>query len=131
MFTALVTTMDTYEGDVVLAGGLIDATKRQGTLKEFQRVVAIGSSVRTIKVGDLVAINPRNYAVRKHQPGSLKDGVISDNPVVDYKWNVLELNGVKHLLLQEQDIDFIITDYEEVPDQPQSNLLIPDTKIIV
>ncbi len=131
MFTALVTTMDTYEGDVMMAGGLIDATKRQGTLKEFQRVVAIGSSVRTIKVGDLVAINPRNYAVRKHQPGSLKDGVISDNPVVDYKWNVLELNGVKHLLLQEQDIDFIITDYEEVPDQPQSNLLIPDTKIIV
>ena len=56
MFTALITTMDKYEEDVRTSGGLLDVTKQQGGLKEYQTVLAIGSSVRDIKVGDLVCV---------------------------------------------------------------------------
>ena len=82
MFNALITTMDKYEEDGRTAGGIIDTAKQQGALKEYQRVISVGDSVRNIKEGDLVCINPIRYAIKKHQEGSLKDGIITDNPVI-------------------------------------------------
>lgn len=131
MFTALVTTMDKYEEDVKTAGGLIDSTKSQGTLKEVQKVLAVGDSVRGVSVGDLVCINPTRYAVKKHQAGSLKDGVITDNPVVKYNFNVIEIDDKPCLLLDNSDISYVIEEYEEVADTPKSDLIIPDNKLIV
>lgn len=130
MYTKILTTMCKYEEDEMTAGGLIDSTKTQGTLKEYQTVVAVGNSVRNVKVGDLVCINPDRYAVKKHEAGSLKDGVITDNPVIKYNFNIMELEGVPHLLLDENDVSFIITDYEEVKEQ-KSDLYVPKTQIIM
>lgn len=117
LFTSVVTTMDKYEDDVIV-NGLVNQTA--GTLKEYQRVVAIGSSVRDIKVGDLVSINPSRYAVRKYEDGSLKDGVISQNPVVSYNFHTIEIDKVEHLLLQDRDIDFVIEEWEEKEDKPET-----------
>lgn len=130
MYTKILTTMCKYEEDEMTAGGLIDSSKTQGTLKEYQTVVAVGNSVRNVKVGDLVCINPDRYAVKKHEAGSLKDGVITDNPVIKYNFNIMELEGVPHLLLDENDVSFIITDYEEVKEQ-KSDLYVPKTQIIM
>lgn len=130
MFTALITTMDKYEQDVT-TGGLITVTKMQGGLKEYQTVLAVGGSVRDIKVGDLVCVNPARFAVRKHQAGSLKDGVISDNPVTTYNFDVVEMDGEQCLLLQDRDIDFIIEEFEEVPDPAPSTIIQPEKKLIV
>lgn len=128
MANYLVTTKDEYTENDVKKGGLI--TKVIGSLKEYQKVVATGPMVRGIQVGDLVCINPKRYARYKHQPGSLKDGVITDNPVISYNFNVIELNHVPHLLLTDQDIDFVIEEYEdeEVKENP---IIIPERKIIV
>ena len=124
MFTSLITTMDKYEGEIKTADGLVDTTKQVGGLKEYQKVLAIGDSVRGIKVGDLVCVNPSRFAVRKHQAGSLKDGIVSDNPITTYNFDVIEMDGEQCLLLQDRDIDFIIEDYEVVPDPtPSANLL--------
>ena len=130
MFTALITTMDKYEQDVT-TGGLINVTKMQGGLKEYQTVLAVGGSVRDIKVGDLVCVNPARFAVRKNQVGSLKDGVISDNPVTTYNFDVVEMDGKQCLLLQDRDIDFIIEEFEEVPDPTPSTIIQPEKKLIV
>lgn len=130
MYTKILTTMCKYEEDEMTSGGLIDSTKTQGTLKEYQTVIAVGNSVRNVKVGDLVCINPERYAVKKHEAGSLKDGVITDNPVIKYNFNIMELEGVPHLLLDENDVSFIITDYEEVKEQ-KSDLYVPKTQIIM
>ena len=131
MANYLVTTKEEYTEDDVKKGGLI--TKIIGSLKEYQKVVAIGPMVRGIQVGDLVCINPKRYAKYKHQPGSLKDGVITDNPVVAYNFNVIELNHVSHLLLTDQDIDFIIEESEEeVKEEVKENpIIVPERKIIV
>ena len=102
MFTSIVTTMDKYEEDIHTEGGIIDVTKQQGTVKEFQRVLAVGSAVKDIKVGDLVCINPSRFAVRKHQPGSMKDGIVTDNPVVKYVFPVITLDDKNCLLLQDR-----------------------------
>lgn len=131
MFTALITTMDKYEEDVRTSGGLLDVTKQQGGLKEYQTVLAIGSSVRDIKVGDLVCVNPTRFAVKQHQVGTLKDGVVTDNPVVKYNFDVIEMDGKQCLLLQDRDIDFIIEEYEEVPDPTPSTLIKPEEKKLI
>lgn len=128
MFTALITTMDKYEHDVTTRGGLIDTTKQQGGLKEYQTVLAVGSSVRDIKVGDIVCVNPARFAVRKHQAGTLKDGIVTDNPVTTYNFDVVEMDGKQCLLLQDRDIDFIIEEYEEVPDPTPSPIIQPEKK---
>lgn len=131
MFTALITTMDKYEEDVRTSGGLLDVTKQQGGLKEYQTVLAIGSSVRDIKVGDLVCVNPTRFAVKQHQAGTLKDDVVTDNPVVKYNFDVIEMDGKQCLLLQDRDIDFIIEEYEEVPDPTPSTLIKPEEKKLI
>mgnify|MGYP002515299158 CR=1 FL=1 len=121
MFTALITTMDKYEHDMMV-GDLIDIHRKEGSLKEYQKVLAVGSSVRDIKVGDLVWINPTRFGVKKHREGSLKDGVITDNPIITYNFDVVEMDGKQCLLLQDRDIDFIIEEYEEVPDNSSSSI---------
>ena len=131
MFTSLITTMDKYEHDVTTRGGLIDTTKQQGGLKEYQTVLAVGSSVRDIKVGDIVCVNPTRFAVRKHQAGTLKDGIVTDNPVTTYNFDVVEMDGKQCLLLQDRDIDFIIEEYEEIPDPTPSPIIQPERKKII
>lgn len=130
MFTALITTMDKYEHDMMAGAGLIDVTRREGSLKEYQRVLAVGSSVRDIKVGDLVWVNPTRFGVKKHQKGSLKDGVVTDNPIITYNFDVVEMDGKQCLLLQDRDIDFIIEEWEEIPDNP-SPIIQPEKKKLI
>ena len=107
MFNSLVTTLDRYPIDTKLAGtNLLDPSK-SGAVKEYQKVVAVGPQVRGIEVGDIVFINPKRYAVMKHEEGELKDGVIKDNPVVSYNFEILEIDGVPHLLLFDNDIKYV------------------------
>ena len=134
LFTKIVTTCERYEEDQK-TGVLIDTRKQAGAVKEYQTVVAVGSNPAGIKVGDVVMINPMRYAVMKHENGSIKDGVIKDNPVVGYQLPVIELNGVPHLLLETADVEFVIEDYEE--DTPtveekaaKAGLYTPGSKII-
>ena len=129
MANYLVTTKDEYTEEDVKRGGLL--IKNVGSLKEYQKVVAVGPMVRGIQVGDLVCINPKRYAQYKHKPGSLKDGVITDNPVVSYNFNVIELDHVSHLLLTDQDIDFVIEEWNDEKEPEKSNIIIPERKIIV
>lgn len=70
MFNGVLTTMNQYK-EVLTNSGLVD-TRRSNRLKEYQTVVAVGPSVRDIKPGDVVFINPRRYARVTHKDG-LKD----------------------------------------------------------
>lgn len=75
---------------------------------EFQRVVAVGGLVKEVKVGDLVHFNPIRYAVMKHKEGGMKDGIITDNPVVDYNVPTVVVNGETCMLVYDSDIDYVV-----------------------
>lgn len=125
LFNGLITTMDKYP-KIVTTGTVIDPTK-SGAVKEYQKVVAIGPMVRGIEVGDTVFINPSRYAVMKHKKGTLEDGVIKDNPVVGYNFDIVNIDGVDYLFLQDNDIKYV-AEVEEFDENPtivtDSNKLI-------
>lgn len=127
MFTTIVTTANKYTQDE-LVNGVINPNAQKDSLKSYQTVVAVGDSVRSIKVGDVVEIDPIRYAVMKHREGSLKDGVITDNPIIGFNFKTVILDGVMHLLIEDRDVKYIIEDFEEVE---ESNILQPDKTIHV
>lgn len=114
MFTSIVTTMDKYGNDQFADDGhILNVKKMAGALKENQKVVAIGEMVKGIKVGDMVNINPTRYAVMKHKEGSLKDNIVTDNPVVGYNFRTVMIDGNEYLYLEDRDINYVIEEYEE------------------
>ena len=129
VFNKIVTTCDVYQMGKSTGGIII---KTDGTIKEYQRVEAVGSTVRDIKVGDIVMINPKRYLGARHndKPDSVKN-VNGDEVTFSVDFPILEYGGKKHLLIYDQDIDYII-DGEEVEDeQTKSSLILPNNKIIV
>lgn len=124
MFNRLITTMDTYESDQKV-NGVIDPSRTKGSLKEYQTVISVGDTVRGIKEGDLVCINPTRYAVVKHQDNSLRQDIKGDTINLGYKFNTILLDGKECLILYDQDIDFIIEEFNDNPQQ-DSNIVVPD-----
>ena len=91
MFNQVITTMDKYSDEELNDGEIIDVHKVNNPIKEYQKVIAKGPMVKNIEVGDLVMVNPKRYGKMLHKEGSLKDGVITDNPVVSYNLMLLSL----------------------------------------
>ena len=128
MFNTVVTTANKYDDDY-RTGGIIKKKKKKGSLKEYQTVVAVGSMVRGIEVGDKVMIDPTRYAVMRHKEGSLKDGVITDNPVVGYNFKTVTINDVQHLMLVDSDIRYVFEGVE-VPDEPDTVVQVIKNEIL-
>lgn len=127
MFTSIVTTADRFEKDFT-QGGLIVA--RQGDLKTWQKVIAIGSSVRDINIGDTVMINVANYAVRKYDKNSIQNDM-DNNPKIRYNFNWITMddkdgNPTDSLLLNDRDVLYVF-EGEEVDDA----IITPSRKVIV
>lgn len=133
MFTKIITTMNKYDDDVKI-GSLIDSNKVKGTIKEYQTIVAVGTAVTNIKVGDQVMINPARYAKvnHKHPKGGLAETMV-DMPTVTYSFDVVKVNGEDCLVLDSADVLYVF-EGEEIPDEPKesSKLILPEKpKIIV
>lgn len=117
LFNGVITTMDRYSNNVNIIGTNLKDPTKSGAVKEYQKVVAVGPMVRGIEVGDTVFINPSRYAVMKHKKGSLEDGVIKDNPVIGYDFDIVTIDGVDHLFLQDNDIKYV-AEVEEFDENP-------------
>lgn len=107
LFTSIVTTGDRYTEDMT-EGGIITANK--GDLKLWQKVIAVGSSVRDIQPGDMVMINASNYAVRKYDKNSIQND-LDNNKVIRYCFNWVTIYDDKNnphdcLLLDQRDIPY-------------------------
>lgn len=125
MFNKILTTCNVYTEDKK-EGSIIIGCK--GTIKEYQTVEAVGSSVRDIKVGDIVMIDPKRYIVQKHneKEKSIK-GVIGDNMTLGVQFPIVHFNDEKHLLIYDQDVDYIIEGEEE----PEPSLVLPQKNLVV
>ena len=125
LFNKILTTMDLYDNSVT-EDGIIDGTKEEGGIREYQTVIAVGPTVKCVKPGDKVVINPTRYQVMKHKEGSLKDGVITDNPVVGYNFPILMIDDRPCLYLYDSDVDFVIKEWEE----PVGSIEVADVEVL-
>ena len=130
LFTNILVTGNEYEKDEK-ENGLIVAKK--GDLKLYQTVLAVGSMIRDIKVGDQVMINPDGYKVTKYDPNSVKEDM-GMNKILGYKmpWVVVENtegNPQRCLLLKDRDIEYVFVGEEK--DELQSPLIMPKSNNII
>lgn len=124
MFNKIITTAEFTEE--LSESGIITNTKK--SVDEFQTVIAVGDSVRSIKVGDVVCVDPNRYAVRKYKKDSAKaDMEEYANTIIDYEIPLIILDGVKHLMIMDSDVLFIVDDYEKI--EPKQ--IIDNTKVLM
>ena len=116
MFNRVLTTCDLYTEDL-MTDGIIDSTKVEGAIKEYQTVIACGPTVKCVKPGDVVVINPTRYQVMKHKEGTLNDAVIQDNAVISYNFPIMIVDDTPCLYLYDNDLDFVIKEFEFVEDE--------------
>ena len=97
-----------------------------------QTVIAAGPNT-PFKEGMIVHINPIKYAKMKHKKGSLNDGVIEDNAVIDYVLPIIPMGDKLVLFLQSNDIDYIIEEWDdvEVEKPKKQTLILPGKKSII
>ena len=101
--------------------------KVDGSLKEYQRVIAVGPMVRSVQVGDLVSINPKRYAVRKYKSNSIKNDIEEMQEVIGYNIPEVTMDHQKYMLITDQDLEFVIEDFEE---DKHSGIMMPKQEII-
>jgi hypothetical protein len=116
MFNRVLTTCDLYTEDL-MTDGIIDSTKVEGAIKEYQTVIACGPMVKCVKPGDIVVVNPTRYQVMKHKEGTLNDGIIGDNAVLSYNFPIMIVDDAPCLYIYDSDIDFVIKEFEMVNDE--------------
>lgn len=130
LFTGILTTGERYSEDV-RDNGLIIANK--GDLKTYQKVLAIGSSVRDIEVGDTVMIDMLHFAQLKYNPNSVQNDF--DNNKVT-KWNIPWVivddeqgNSKDCLLIDNRDVKFVF-EGEEKKDE-DAGIILPKKDLIL
>lgn len=131
LFTNILVTGNKYENDEK-QNGLIIAKK--GDLKLYQEVLAVGSMIKDIKVGDWIMINPKNYAVKKYDPNSVKEDM-GMNSTIGYNMPWVTIDDEKGkpeecLLLIDRDIEFVF-EGEETPKEDSSLIMPKEKKIII
>ena len=110
LFTTVITTLDVYEEDLI-ENGVLKAP--QGSLRMYQKVLAVGSSVRDVKVGDTVLLNFANYIVRKFKENSIKEDMSAQEDEYVYDIPRILIGGKICGKFQDRDVEGVITEFEE------------------
>lgn len=128
LFTGVLTTANKYETTSTKNGIIISAKQTEGHIKEYQTVVKVGSSVREIKPGDIVLINPSRYLRKKFDENSIRDD-FDKNPTIEINIPIVVINDKEYFLIEDRDVAYIIDDCEEIPDTKPSIIMPKNTTI--
>lgn len=136
-------TENLYGWDDFNDGGIL--IHKRGDLKHYQEVIAVGDDVKFVKPGDTVAVNFYKYCQFENDENSIK--VNGSNKIVSINLNEIEMvdkdgEPVTCVLIDQRDIQYILTDFREVTyeqkkhtliqvQQPKTKLILPDNKIKV
>lgn len=129
----VILTADRYTAEELAAqsaSGIIRADM-EDRLKDYQRVVSISERIKEsspLKEGDLVLINLMRYAIPIQKKDSLKSSM-DEHYNVELRYNVpmITIDGKDHLKLGDNDIEFIVDEYEFAePEKPNdSGIILP------
>lgn len=117
VFNQVITTKDVYTKEDSIQGGIY--TGKENSIKEFQKVLAVGPSVRGIEVGDYVKINPARYAqiIHKDKGKDMESNTIKDQMHVSVQIPseviyTKDENGIETsrtvLVIYDNDVHFVV-----------------------
>jgi predicted ATP-grasp superfamily ATP-dependent carboligase len=89
----------------------------------YQKVLAVGSSVRDVKVGDTVLLNFSNYIVRKYKENSIKEDMSAQEDEYVYDIPRILIGGKICGKFQDRDVEGVITDFEEFETEQAKKVL--------
>lgn len=105
LFNKLIVTAEEVDTNISENGIFLPYSYSKGVIKERQKVLKIGTTVRDIHEGDEVLIDFSRYMQLKHTPGSIQDDVQKDNPVLKINYPYFKLdNGERVLLIDDRDV---------------------------
>lgn len=128
LFDHLLITANRFEKDMIHSGVIL---ANKGDLKLWQTVVAVGSVVRDIKVGDKVMINPNDFAVKKYNKNSVQND-LDNNPVLTYNFPFETIDDEKgepkdYLYISDRNVKYVFEGIEK-----DESLILPGKpKLIV
>lgn len=136
MYNMLVTTADVYTTEEsIMSSGLLDQEKL-GKIKDIQTVVAIGSSVRDVNVGDKIGLNLELFAVKEFSKDSAKSSMDEYyNKVKRYDIPIIILDTQEYLFMASNAISFVIEEFEEreepiINSIPSGRLITPSGQLL-
>lgn len=114
LFDHLLITADRFEKDMIHSGVIL---ANKGDLKLWQTVVAVGSVVRDIKVGDKVMINPNDFAVKKYNKNSVQND-LDNNPIITYNFPFETVDDEKgnpkdYLYISDRNVKYVFEGIEK------------------
>lgn len=134
-------TADKYTKEESVTSGGLYRTDLENTLKPQQTIIAVSPHVEKLgilKEGMLVSINIERYANSSQKQNTLKQDIDEHyDAVKTYQVPQVNIDGVNYLKLGDNDIDFIVEEweYEDIEDSPiikpeEPSIIIPKgTKI--
>ena len=111
MFNHIVVTMEREAEDRKI-GSIIDVKHKEGTVKDIQAVISVGDTVKSVKAGDIVKINPTRYIRTKNR---LSDELTNADLQVTVEFPVVNIGGIEYLFLFDSDIDYIVEEFGPDP----------------
>lgn len=129
MHSHILTTADTYPLNYSENG--LTISSKAGKLREYQKVLAIGTTVRNVQEGDLVCVSYEAYIKWKVKgSGSVLEQTDKPDKVMSINIPTFPMNDTEYLYLDESDVEFVAEDYEELPDK-EATVVQPLTKIVL
>lgn len=125
LYTGLFITKDEYTDDDFANGVVLYG--ESGKVKPYQRVFRCGPYVKNVKEGDLIKVNFARYVRKKYSDEDLRSEMPTKNDIQLFIPEV-EINGVKYLHVDENDVIMVITDWDEVE---TPNIHVMTSKIIL
>ena len=124
LFNQIVTTRELYHEQKTASGVILG---RARTIKEYQKVLAVGPIVKGIKPGDIVFIDPRRYMLPpEHRDGKLdkEKNIIQDNMHAQFNiptytvYDQPDGSSREVMLIGDNDVHFVAEgeEFETVPD---------------
>lgn len=113
-FNDVITTAHLYTSKAVGKGGLVDTKKATEKYMEVQEIVAIGDTVRDLKVGDKVLIDFNVYATPSYKPAGIDPNKMTTKMI--YNIPEIEIDGTSYLYLSDKAIAMRVDEYDVLDD---------------
>lgn len=134
MFNRIVTTANRHTEPAYFEGtNIVDSSKQENRLKQYQKVIAVGTGVHNLKVGDLVWLDWSKYRIKYHEKNEYVQNKDEEYDLKErYQVPSIEINDEQCLFLYENDVAYIIEDSELIEETDAENhIVIPEPKIIL